>query len=293
VKLRTRKTRPPRPRGKPVVNARRNPLRTDPTRTASIRRRWEAELRRRFASLKARLYRLVVDEDAFGLAAPAHPFGPVGNARFAFQTSPQQLRAFQDWLRTQVRGDLLGHSEEGLWKDFVEAGFKQGAARAFADVRAPARAAAKEEGAAFYEGGKEEFLRSAFAAPVAVEKVQLLASRTYTELRGVTETMATAMSRTLADGLVRGSSPREIAADLADDVGIARGRALTIARTEISRAHADGQLVAMEALGVEQLGVDVEWLVTDDEKLCPICADLAGKVFTLEEARGMLPIHPS
>jgi SPP1 gp7 family putative phage head morphogenesis protein len=293
MKVRTTKTRPPRPRGKrPTANARTSPLRRDPTRTASIRRRWEAEVRRRFARLKASIIRLVVDEDAFGLAPPASPFAPfVGNARFAFQTSPQ-LQAFKAWLASQVQSDVIGRNDDTLWRKYVEEGFRQGASRAFADVRKPAAAAAKEEGAAFYEGGKEEFLRSAFAQPVAVEKVQLLASRTLNELEGVTDQMATAMVRTLADGLVRGQSPREIAADLADDAGIGKGRALNIVRTELSRSHSEGQLMAMEALGVDQLGVDVEWLVTEDERLCPICADLAGKVFTLEEAKGMLPIHP-
>jgi hypothetical protein len=66
-----------------------------------------------------------------------------------------------------------------------------------------------------------------------------------------------------------------------------------IARTEVIRAHAEGQLDALEELGVEELGVEVEWTVTEDSRLCPLCAALKGVVLTLDEAKGLLPRHPN
>src|SRR5438132_135754 len=53
-----------------LVNAARprrgNPLKLDPTRTATLRRKFMSELRGRFRALKRKLFRLIVEEDAFG-----------------------------------------------------------------------------------------------------------------------------------------------------------------------------------------------------------------------------------
>ena len=209
----------------------------------------------------------------------------------------EKVKSFQAWLRKQIDREIL---DEDLWEQYAREGFLKGAGRAFDDVRRK-RPEYLGETLDFYRGTREEFLRSSFARPVATEKIKLLAGRSYSDLEGVTATMATRMTRTLTDGLVLGESPREIARELADDVdGIGRARALTIARSELSRAHADGQLEALELLGVEEIGVQVEWVTSGlgvtalgNPSPCEQCADMAGRVFTLAEARGLLPLHPS
>lgn len=268
-----------------AVYNRRGPsvLRLDPTRTGLLRRKFAAELRRRFARLKLKVVRLLVEEDAFGLKPR-----PTLNERWKHISDPDKVRTFRDWLRTQIDEDL---ADENLWREYVRQGFEKGAARAFDDVRPRPFI---HERALFRDGEKREFLRASLGRPIAVEKVQLLAARSFDDLDDVTGTMANRMTRHLADGLVQGKGPREIAREMADDIdGIGLKRATTIARTEIVRAHADGQIQALEDLGVEELGVDVEWVVTPDEKLCEQCAALEGQVFTLDEARGMLPLHPN
>lgn len=180
--------------------------------------------------------------------------------------------------------------------------YTKNCSRAFDDTRKIEKTkAAREDKLDFYNGTRQEFLRSAFNQPVAVEKVQLLAGRTFDELENVTTQMSTAMSRTLTDGLVQGKSPREIAKDLGKSVeGLGEKRALVVAQTEIIRAHADGQLEAMEQLGVEEVGVSVEWSgsglgVTKkgNPSPCPACAPLVGVVLTLAEAKGKIPYHPN
>lgn len=69
------KPKPSNPRGSrtkkkakaSVIKAVRNPIRIDPTRTVTIRRALQTELRKRFSRLKAAIVKLVIDEDAFGL----------------------------------------------------------------------------------------------------------------------------------------------------------------------------------------------------------------------------------
>lgn len=270
-----------------------NPLRIDPTRTAGLRRKFAAELNKRFARLRMLVYRLVVEEDAFGLkprkGGPALNAQPTVNERWRFLSSAEKLREFRKWLRQQLQATLQGRTEEELWARYIEEGFRKGAGRAFDDTRRVRREADADP--AFRAGTRDEFLRSSFAQPVAVEKVKLLASRTFDELEGVTEEMGRRMGRVLTDGLVRGQSPREIARSLVVPVDSYRGRALAISRTEVVRAHSEGQLLALEAMGIEEVGVMVEWVVTDDDKLCELCASMQGVVLKIDEAKGMLPRH--
>ena len=235
------------------------------------------------------------------------------NARWGFASDSEKLKQFQSWIRQQTAQQLQSPSEEALWRSYIAEGHRKGGARAFDDARRPQKARAQQEALRnpeseetaieaveragrqrldFYNGTKEEFLRSSFGGPVAEEKVKLLASRSFTELEGVTDDMAVRMTRTLTDGLVRGDSPREVARLLADEVDVTEERAERIARTEIIRAHAEGQLTALEDLGVEEVGVMVEWVTAGDDKVCPLCEALEGVVMRIEEARGLLPRHP-
>lgn len=188
----------------------------------------------------------------------------IANENWRFQSAPDKIKAFKEWLATQVEADVLG--EDDLWQRYAMEGFRKGAGRAFDDVQSKRFGPKAGD---FYEGSRREFLRSAFGRPVAVEKVKLLAGRAYDDLAGVTQAMSTKIVRSLTDGLVRGQSPREIARQMAKDVeGIGQRRALLISHDAIIRTHAEGQLTALEELGVEEVGVSVEWSTTGDEHVC-------------------------
>lgn len=176
------------------------------------------------------------------------------NTRWRFSTSPEKLKEFQKWLREQFGSQVAGKNQKDLWQKFIEEGFRKGSGRSFDDVRQsrlrserPELFTPTRQGSVgdFYQGSRDEFLRSSFARPETIEKVQLLAERVYSDLDGITEEMGTRMSRTLAEGLTRGQHPNEIARALADEVDIGRGRAETIARTECLPGDAlvDGAVV--------------------------------------------------
>jgi len=68
-----------------------------------------------------------------------------------------------------------------------------------------------------------------------------------------------------------------------------RERSRTIARTEASRTNAEGSLDVYEAEGVM-----VEWIAVVGNMFDPeFCQDNHGKVFTIGEAREMIPVHPN
>lgn len=282
-------------RSRPAANLRRplNPLRLDPSRTGLLRRSLATQMRQRFARLRRAVYHLVASEDALRLRV---------NAPFVARTDPAKVREFKAWLERQFASELAGRTEEELWQRYVEEGLRKGAGRAFDDARRLDRAVAVGDPgkAAQIAAGRDEFLRDAFNRPVAVEKVKLIAGRALNELEGVTAEMATTMTRILADGMAQGKNPRDIAREMAKRVDVGQSRALRIARYEIARAHAEGQLDALEQMGVGEVGVEVEWTVSGlgttakgNPSPCPKCAPMAGQTFTLAQARGRLPLHPN
>lgn len=210
-----------------------------------------------------------------------------------FATSSEQVKAFQEWLE-ELYGEHL--SIQQLIKKFAEDGYKRGIGRAFNDVEKPygnGKMVYDNLTGDFYTPNRDQFLRSAFGSHIGIERVNQLASRSFGDLKNVTTDMSTRMSRTLLEGLVDGSHPNDIAKDLSKDIDISLSRAETIARTEIIRAHAEGQLDAMERMGVAEVGVQVEWVTAGDDAVCPRCEAMEGVVMEIEKAHNMLPLHPN
>lgn len=229
----------------------------------------------------------------------------ITNAPFSFLSSEEKLNGFAAWLKERVSITVLAKSflqsvaqQQDHWlTQYINKTFLGGMGKMFDYLKRPEL----QESLDFYNGTRAQFLESAFARPPAVERVKLLASRAFNELQGVTDQMAVQMQRTLVDGFIRGDSPFVIARDLnrnVDDIGIKRAR--TIARTEVVRSHNEGALETMEAQGMDKVGVAVEWSTSKlgitkrgNPSPCKLCAPLAGAVFTLKEAHGLLPRHPS
>ncbi len=98
----------------------------------------------------------------------------------------------------------------------------------------------------------------------------------------------------MAQGLVDGSHPREIAKTMVEQIkSITKRRARVLARTEIIRAHAEGQLDGYEKLGISKVTGAVEWATAGDDRVCVECESMEGSLFTIEEARGLIPLHPN
>lgn len=283
-------------RKKPVAR-RLTPLRADPSRTTLLQRKYLAELARRFRALRKEIYQLIVEEDAFGLKDP-EPFDSsrvLGNAarrRWAFLTIDKKLEQFTQWLTEMIDVHILGieRGETPITAKYVESAYKKGIVRAWTDTNRR-RLGLGRPGP--LQGTQEQFLRQSFGAPERASKLKLLQTRAFENLKGVTQQMATQMNRTLADGLAAGDSPLKVAKALEERANLPEARARTVARTEVMHAHSEGQLDGMQELGVEEVGVMVEWSTAGDDRVCPICKPLEGVVLTIDEARGLIPRHPN
>ena len=286
--------------------------RYDPTRTTVLRRIFVADMRRRFKKIPRLITKSIVDQDYFGLNSTTEDlksFGVTLAKDFAFSSSEEKADNFMSWLRTEEKKHLLqtveveqmGTSTRAAWTNrYVYSGYEKGVSRARQELRNGGYMVPS----AMESGG----LAMVMNQPVHADRVGILFSRVYRDLKGITDNMDSQISRVLAQGLIEGKNPVRLAKTLnsvilgggaslgvTDTLGRfipAMRRAETLARTEIIRAHHLGGIQEYRNWGLEGVEVQAEW-VTAGYHVCPDCEALEGKIFTLDEIESMIPLHPN
>jgi SPP1 gp7 family putative phage head morphogenesis protein len=267
----------------------------DPTRTGLLRRKFLADINKRLAKIVVALRKLLIEDDAFGLAKRKPLVIHATPGQYAFTTDANKLQAFNQWLTDQVNAGILFVSGQGVagqpWTyEYVESAYKQGVDRAYLDTNKKTLT----KSADFYAGSQAEFLRSSFMLPTTLSMLELLSLRTYDQLKGISATMSQQLSRIMSMGLASGWGPTKVAREMQKSIAsLSRTRARMIARTEIIYAHAEGQLDSFDLLGIKELGIMAEWSTAGDSLVCPRCGAMEGKTFTVDEARGLIPKHPN
>jgi SPP1 gp7 family putative phage head morphogenesis protein len=277
----------------------------DPTKTTGLRNAFVRQMDIRFNNLKYTISKAIVDQDCFGLvqstgklftnvASRADAFDSLpGHKAFAFSRDPEKMDSFMSWLNSQEKAGILkttkinqlGSAAEEAWTNtYIQDSYKRGVQRAT------------------YEMGKagvqlpdqiSSGIQATINTPFHVDRVGLLYTRTFSDLKGITQAMDTKISQILAQGLVDGDNPRVLAKKINDQVdGIGKTRARTLARTEIIRAHHSGMVGEYKNYGIAGVKVKAEW-VTAGFNVCPKCQSLEGKIYTLAEIEGMIPFHPN
>jgi SPP1 gp7 family putative phage head morphogenesis protein len=284
----------------------------DPTRTTVLRNAFADAMEKRFNAFKRIIKRAVADEDCFGLTNRiyVHDMYSPGNAAFAFPKSSDKLSMFEDWLQQQIDAGILsvtdmqqiGNGIEGAWTNrYILDSYKRGLMRGRYELqRAGADVPSIEQ-----SGGIFAMLN----APVSVDRVGLLYTRTFSELTGITAAMDQQISRILAQGLADGDGPILLAEKMLsaiDGTGMgtlaitdtlgrfipAARRAEMLARTEIIRAHHLATIQEYRNWNVHDVHVQAEWQTAGDDRVCPKCESMQGKIFTLDEIEKLIPAHP-
>ena len=220
--------------------------------------------------------------DAFGLV--------VNRGEFEFTRTDAKVGAFMDWLRDQElaqgltvrQGARISQAAENAWTaTYVESSYVRGLNQAASRLRG---AGARVE---------QRWVDAAFRRPIHADRLGIAYTRTFSELKGITDAMDQQISRVLAEGLGSGAGPLDIARSInnrVDKIGITRARML--ARTEVINAHADATLNTYKEAGLEGVDVVAEWLTAVDA--CPECVALEEQgPYSIEQARGMIPVHPN
>jgi SPP1 gp7 family putative phage head morphogenesis protein len=258
--------------------------RVDPTRTITIRKKFARAMRVRFARLKKEIHIVIITENGFGLIT-----NKVG--KFDFTRTADKHGAFMDWLRAADERHILSirhgtpfrTAASTSWMNtYIDTAYQRGVAQAAGNLI--------KEGATI----SNRFIDASFGRPIHADAVALLYTRTYNDLVGITDAMDKAISRTLAEGFANGDGMIDIARAIAENVdGIGRARAEVLARTEVISAHAEGSLNLYQEAGIEGVAVDAEFATAEDDAVCPECEGMQGDVMSIEEARGIIPLHPN
>lgn len=253
-----------------------DPLKRDPTRTITLRKKFIADMNRRFSNVS----KLTAEQirELFG-------------RRYQFISNPDKILSFQKWFQDQVNKGILEvdpiFADRPWTAPYVRSAYKSAVVRSYNDTRK--QIPGEDE---FYEGGKSEFLKQAFDSPTATSQIRMLNIRAFDQLKGVTADMDKKISIVMSDAMAHGWGAAKTARALRKDVvEFGRVRAHRVARTELIHVYAEGQLDSFERMGVEEVGIMVEWLTAGDA--CPLCEAQSGQILKVEEARGLIPFHPN
>jgi SPP1 gp7 family putative phage head morphogenesis protein len=285
----------------------------DPSGTTALRNAFARDMNKRFSELTAKIREGVVKNDCFGLNKDIQTLQmvPPQFRQFAFMRDPEKVEAFMAWLQTQVDKGLLkvsifqqvGKAVEAVWTNmYILDSYKRGVIRAREELRKAGLDIPSIESS----GGIDIVMGNLFH----MDRVGLMFTRTFTELQGITAAMDVQISKILAQGLIDGDGPRLLARKListingdgVDRLGIkdtlgrfisAQRRAEMLARTEILRSFNEAQLVEFKNWGIEGVSVLAEISTAGDDRVCFRCQPLEGKIYTLEEVSGLLPLHPN
>ncbi len=282
--------------------------RYDPTRTTMLRNAFVSQMNKRFNKLNSEIKKAIVDLDVFGLKDPQVM---LARRAFDFPRSQDKVDSFMKWLEDLTDRELLTLSQrpqigvaiEEPWTNlYVEDSYKRGVIRSRYEM--------KRAGLAVPSLDRTGGISASMSTPFHIDRVGVLYTRVFEELKGVTATMSTQISRTLSAGIMNGDGPQLLARKMnavitgtrSGDLGItdtlgrfipARRRAQMIARTEVIRAHHQGMVQEYRNWAVAGVKVKAEFVTTDDLDVCEKCASLQGRIYTLEEIENLIPVHPN
>jgi hypothetical protein len=286
--------------------------RYDPTRTTALRLAFEKEMMRRFKKLEQEITYAIVSQDCFGLKTPTTFAAPPQKA-FAFPRSADKVQAFMEWLQKQVDDNILtvrqmnqlGSAVDSAWTNlYIEDSYKRGVQRADYELKK----------AGFDGITKGYSIEAAMANPFHGDRLGLLYSRAFSDLKGITATMDSQISKILGQGIADGDGPALLARKILStingggaELGIkdslgrfipAKTRAKMLARTEIIRAHHLASIQEYRNWGMEGVKVQAEWS-TAGFNVCDEClklaegGDISKGVYSLNQIESMIPAHPN
>jgi len=254
----------------------------DPLQTNQIKLAYMAAMRSRFRRVNSLVRRSIVDQNAFVIrnADTGPRAGELTEEGQFFGPDDVAVAAFEAYVLRQAAKVILetGADESTVyWAVAMERVYAQGVRQAIKSVPDPLL-------------GPSTILRF----PSTVEAIEILKARQLELLKNVTTDMAANLRAIIAEGL-RTGTPRTVLADrISKSInGISFTRAQAIAATEITNGYAEATLDTLGSLGVTKVQALVEFTlnVLGFAKPCPQCIALAGQTFTIEGARGIIPVH--
>lgn len=214
-----------------------NLLKSDPSRTITLRNKAVREVNRRYSKISQLITKSVAKNKIFV------NIEPLDKSDFVFIRDPQKLAAFDAWLHSAISeivlsgGVVPGAADLNWLLVYFEESYSRGVRRTNNNM-------------ARLLGRNVVPVRSrAFDTPFHIQKLEFLFSRDFAQLKGITETMSQQITKELSDSLLKGESPLKAAKKMNDRVDkIGKTRSKLLARTEIINTHNLGSIYEGEDL---------------------------------------------
>lgn len=259
----------------------------DPSGTHSIQRAFVRDILRRFKRIRG-LIRATVgyENDALFLKQGAKPPTIQANAdpeeAFDFARREGRIDAFvqvlKEWLREEVVEPvtpLEAANGEHWTAEYLDAAYVTGVQKAEGRLM--------QAGVSLTASDREEIL----GRPVSVRQLREIYSRTYENLKDITEDAAQVIRTELTEAVRDGENPRKVANRLTEEIqALTNTRAVTLARTEIINSHADAALNTYEEAGADVVS-HTSRMTAKDARVCAFCRALDDVPFTLREFRSV------
>ena len=265
----------------PTINQR------DPTLTTALRMAYSRQMRVRFNAVRKLVITSVVSNDALRLKSGILVFQAEPLTRLTLPSDDvRKISAFVDWLREIMEIEILEGSDvtPGHWQNqFIREAYLRGVKRADGELQ------------------KVGLLRDFAPVPLDLPGVlvpvndaalQVLYLNNFELIKSVTEQSLGRVRQTLVQGILEGVNPRLMARRMVGSLEIGIKDAERIARTEVIRAFNEGALNRYEQFGVEGVTAQVEFATAGDARVCIRCKSLDGTIRRLQDARGLIPLHP-
>lgn len=198
----------------------------DPTKTATRVNQASAQMRRRIGEAQKACYDYVINMRMQRLTTNQYTFelyeGVLDDAAFDLSRLLEEKMIGDNWLATE----------------YVEPSYTSGAARARSTL-------------ATQVNGVDKELLYLVSLPAYKLRTDLVRSRVFEGMKGLTNDMSKDLSRILGNAVMDGLNPKSVATEIAEAIGSSSSRAMTIARTEITTALRRGRLDEGDEVAVE------------------------------------------
>ena len=263
-----------------------------PTRTSSLQSKYISNMKARFKAIMRDIKKSIADNDCFGLRSSVSMLEALPPRKFEYSRSADKLTGFMAWLDQLQKEVVLQLSERYdipidtpvLWSSmFLKAAYQKGMSSARSGMLAVGLSLPPVDD--IYSG-----VYASMGWQLHTDRMALIYTRNYNELKGITQAMDQQISRILAEGIMEGTGPYELARKISsrvEKIGIVR--ATTLARTEIVQTYNTAALSEYEA--AEQLTgkkILVMWLTARDSRVRLTHRPRDGVIYDRDVAQSML-----